>query len=106
MSPESGRPRPAGKRPRPYNRAMAVKKNTTPPKDFQEALRELEMILAEIERGEVGLEDSLVKYERGNFLIQHCQGILNTAEKQIEQISRGPDGAMKVEPLADANGSS
>ena len=81
---------------------MPVKKNTTPPRDFQDAITELEQILREIERGEVGLEDSLVKYERGNFLIQHCQGILNTAEKQIEQVTKNSDGSVRASPLPDA----
>ena len=76
-----------------------AKKNQTPPKDFEEALKELEQILGEIERGEVGLEESLTRYERGNFLIQHCQGILNQAEKQIELITRGADGSLKTAPL-------
>ena len=75
-------------------------KKQTPPKDFEEALKELEGILGEIERGEVGLEESLVKYERGTFLIQHCQGVLNSAEKQIEAISKGPDGSLKTTPMA------
>ena len=39
-----------------------AKKTHTPPKNFEEALRELEQILGEIERGEVGLEESLDKY--------------------------------------------
>ena len=45
-----------------------AKPNLTPPKTFEQALQELEQILAEIESGEMGLEDSLGKYERGNFL--------------------------------------
>ena len=80
-----------------------AKKPHTPPKNFEDALRELEQILGEIERGEVGLEESLEKYERGNFLIQHCMTILNTAEKQIEQITKSPDGGLKSTPLPDPN---
>jgi exodeoxyribonuclease VII small subunit len=78
-----------------------AKKNQTPPKDFEDALRELELILGEIERGEVGLEESLTKYERGNFLIQYCQGVLNSAEKQIELISRAQEGGLKTGPLPE-----
>ena len=73
-----------------------------PPKSFEDALRELEQILGEIENGELGLEESLVKYERGNFLIHHCRGVLNTAEKQIELLSRSADGGLTEEPLAEA----
>lgn len=82
-----------------------AKKNQTPPKDFEEALKELEQILGQIERGEVGLEESLAKYERGSFLIQHCMGILNTAEKQIEVISKGPDGNLKTNPMPEPSAS-
>lgn len=76
-----------------------AKKNLTPPKSFEEALHELETILAEIESGDVGLEESLTKYERGNFLIQHCRGVLNGAEKQIELLSKAADGALQATPL-------
>jgi exodeoxyribonuclease VII small subunit len=69
---------------------MSGKKATTqnPPKSFEEALAELEQILARIESGEVGLEESLLKYERGNFLIKHCRDVLNQAEKRIESMSK------------------
>src|SRR5687767_12913594 len=84
-----------------YNASMA-KRNQTPPKTFEEALQELEQILAEIEGGEMGLEESLVKYERGQFLIHHCRGVLNTAERQIELLSKGPDGGLVSEPFGGA----
>ena len=76
-----------------------AKKTQSPPKSFEEALAELEQILADIEGGQVGLEQSLVKYERGSFLIQHCRTILGKAEKQIELLSKGPDGELMSEPL-------
>jgi exodeoxyribonuclease VII small subunit len=78
-----------------------AKKAQIPPKSFEEALAELEQILADIEHGELGLEESLLKYERGNFLIHHCRGVLNTAEKQIELLSRSADGGLSITPLHD-----
>ncbi|HEV2292664.1 MAG TPA: exodeoxyribonuclease VII small subunit [Tepidisphaeraceae bacterium] len=77
------------------------KKQQTPPKSFEEALAELEQILSDIEGGEVGLEESLVKYERGNFLIGHCRGVLNRAEKQIELLSKASDGELEAQPLTE-----
>ena len=71
-----------------------AKKTQTPPKSFEDALQELEQILADIEAGELGLEESLVKYERGNFLIHHCRGVLGQAEKQIELLSKSADGGL------------
>lgn len=79
---------------------MAKRNHSTPP-NFEAALKELEGILTEIESGDVGLEQSLVKYERGNFLIQHCRKVLNNAEKQIEELSKGPDGELTATPQED-----
>ena len=73
----------------------AAKKNQTPPKSFEDALAELEQILSNIEGGQVPLEQSLSMYERGQFLIGHCRGVLGRAEKQIEMLG-------KVEPPAQA----
>ncbi len=69
------------------------KKSQPAPKSFEDALRELEQILSDIESGNVGLEESLLKYERGNFLIQHCRGVLNTAEKQIESMGKNEESS-------------
>ena len=77
------------------------KKTQIPPKNFEEALAELEQILSEIEGGEVGLEQSLLKYERGSFLIQHCRAVLSRAEKQIELLSKSADGSLASEPLEE-----
>ena len=81
-----------------------AKKNQNPPKTFEEALAELEQILGQIEGGEVGLEESLVKYERGTFLIGHCRSVLNRAEKQIELLSKAPDGGIESTPLEPDGG--
>jgi exodeoxyribonuclease VII small subunit len=78
-----------------------AKKNQPNPKSFEEALRELESILAEIETGQIGLEESLAKYERGNFLIQHCRSVLGAAEKQIELLSRSTEGDLVKSPLEE-----
>ncbi len=78
-----------------------AKKQQTAPKSFENALAELEQILSDIESGEVGLEESLIKYERGNFLIGHCRGVLSRAEKQIELLSKAADGELEAQPLAE-----
>jgi len=78
---------------------MAKKPPQPPPRSFEEALAELESILKQIETGSLGLEDSLAKYERGNFLIQHCRGVLGNAEKQIEMISGTADAGVRTTPV-------
>ena len=77
------------------------KKPQSPPKSFEDALAELEKILGAIESGQVGLEESLLKYERGSFLIDHCRGVLDKAEKQIELLSKSEDGQLRSEPMEE-----
>jgi exodeoxyribonuclease VII small subunit len=75
------------------------KKNQPLPKSFEEAIAELEKILADLEGGQVGLEESLSRYERGTFLIQHCRSVLGAAEKQIDLLSKSEDGAIQSQPM-------
>jgi len=78
-----------------------AKRTQVAPKSFEEALQELERIVSDIEGGQVGLEESLVKYERGTFLIQHCRGVLNVAEKQIELLSKSAHGGIESVPMEE-----
>jgi len=79
----------------------AAKASQQTPETFETALDELETIVRQMESGEVPLDDSLRLYERGTFLIGHCQGRLDTAEKQIEKLSTGPGGQLKAEPIGE-----
>jgi len=80
-----------------------AKKNQTVPKNFEEGMRELEGILSDIERGEMGVEESIVRYERGAFLIQHCRGVLNKAQVQIEALAK-PVESVPEEEVENASG--
>jgi len=53
---------------------------------FEEALKQLEKIVTEVEEGTIGLEESIDKYEQGMKLVQQCRAILDQAEKRIETI--------------------
>ncbi len=53
---------------------------------FEEALKQLEKIVTDVEEGNIGLEESIVKYEQGMKLVQQCRAILDQAEKRIETI--------------------
>lgn len=76
-----------------------AKKNQPIPRSFEQALAELESILSEIESGEVGLEQSLQRYERGMFLLQHCREVLQQAEEKIELLSKNQEGRLQTQPL-------
>lgn len=81
---------------------MAKKPTAQPtPQSFELAVSELESILSAMEGDEVGLEESLIKYERGTFLLQWCRGVLGEAEKKIQLITQGADGKLATTPLKE-----
>ena len=68
---------------------------------FEESLKRLERITEEIERGEVGLEESIAKYEEGMKLINRCRTMLTKAEQRIEKLSPTPSGDLKAGDARD-----
>ena len=65
---------------------------------FEQALGELEKIVAELESGKAELERSVDVYKRGALLKAHCEAKLRAAQLQVEKIVLGPGGAVGVEP--------
>ena len=66
---------------------------------FEQALSELEQIVARLESGQAPLEDSIRMYERGAALKTHCETRLEAARLRVEKIVIGAaGGAPDVEP--------
>lgn len=59
---------------------------------YERALKELEAIVARLERGDVELEESITIYERGEALRDHCDRRLKQAEAKVEKLTIGQDG--------------
>jgi exodeoxyribonuclease VII small subunit len=53
---------------------------------FEEAQRELERIVSELEGGRASLEDAVVLWERGDELYRYCLGKLDSVEGKIEEL--------------------
>lgn len=70
---------------------------------FETALERLEQIVGEMEGDRLALEDLLTRYEEGTALVKVCQQRLDAAERRIEQITRGGDGVVKLEPFDPVN---
>jgi exodeoxyribonuclease VII small subunit len=65
---------------------------------FEQALAELERIVAELESGQAPLERSIEMYERGAALKAHCETRLEAARLRVEKIVVGAQGAPGTEP--------
>lgn len=59
---------------------------------FEEALRELEQVVGQLETGNVELEKSIDIYERGAELKKRCEAKLAQAQARIEQITLAENG--------------
>lgn len=59
---------------------------------FENALKELEQIVEQLERGDVALEESIRIYERGASLKSHCLNKLKNAKLKVEQIVLNQNG--------------
>jgi exodeoxyribonuclease VII small subunit len=70
---------------------------------FEESVAALESIVAAIESGQIGLEESLAKYEQGMALVKKCRTILDGAEKRIELLTHNGDGVLSTQPLNEAD---
>lgn len=68
---------------------------------FEDKLRRLEEIVAELEKGDVPLADSLSLFEEGTKLTEECTRELDKAEQQVVRLMKGPDGAPVELPFED-----
>ncbi|PRY93375.1 exodeoxyribonuclease VII small subunit [Hasllibacter halocynthiae] len=67
---------------------------------FEEAMRELEGVVQQLDSGDVPLDQSIRLYERGAALRERCEALLKDAEMKVEKIRADADGrADGTEPL-------
>ena len=59
---------------------------------FEDALRELETVVGQLERGEVPLDKSIELYERGAALKKRCETKLKEAEEKVAKLTLDGDG--------------
>ena len=65
---------------------------------FEQALAQLEKIVAELESGQAPLEHAIEMYERGAALKAHCEKRLEAARLRVEKIVVGAQGTVSAEP--------
>lgn len=72
-----------------------------PEKSFESSLEELEQIVRQLEGGDLPLDRSLALFEQGVRLSRECQKRLDEAERKVEILLRGSDGAYKPAPFEE-----
>ncbi|MAB83226.1 MAG: exodeoxyribonuclease VII small subunit [Phycisphaerae bacterium] len=73
---------------------MATKKTTKKKRadveasmTFESASAELEVILQQIDSGELGLEEAMTLHRRGQVLLAHCRSLLDRADQELKEVA-------------------
>jgi exodeoxyribonuclease VII small subunit len=69
--------------------------------DFEQSMKELEMLVERLEKGDLPLEEALKQFERGVTLARTCQRALKAAEQKVEILLKA--SAAPSESLSEDN---
>jgi exodeoxyribonuclease VII small subunit len=76
------------------------------PRTFEQALAELEATVRTLEDGQIGLDESLAKYEEGVRLLKACRESLQNAERKIMLLTGlDANGNPVIEPFPEEGAS-
>jgi len=60
---------------------------------FETLQKELDAIVARLERGDVPVDEAIALFERGEELYRRCVGRLQAAELRIEELTPAPSAS-------------
>lgn len=67
--------------------------------DFEKSLKQLEALVEAMEKGDLGLEESLQAFEKGVALTRACQSALDKAEQRVNLLLQ-ENGKPAEQPFA------
>lgn len=73
---------------------------------FEEALKQLEVIVSRLERGDLPLEEALSVFEEGVRLTKLCSARLGEAERRVNILTRSVEsvsGELEERPFEEEN---
>ncbi len=68
---------------------------------FEEALQKLEAIVAQMEEGDLPLEETLKAFEEGVRLARFCASKLDEAERKVEKLMRDQAGKLQATSFSE-----
>lgn len=81
---------------------MADQPELEPEPSFEQALSQLERIVASLEQGEPELTSALAKYEKGVLLLKQCYRLLDQAEQSVALLTGVDDEGKPITAPFDA----
>jgi exodeoxyribonuclease VII small subunit len=68
---------------------------------FEDGMAALETVVAQLESGDLALEDALLAFEQGVGLVRMLSDRLTAAEQRIEVLVRNDSGQLRLQPVDD-----
>jgi exodeoxyribonuclease VII small subunit len=68
---------------------------------FEDGMARLEALVAELEAGDLALEDALLAFETGVGLVRKLNDQITQAEQRVEVLTRAPDGTLRRRDAGD-----
>jgi len=81
---------------------MPKSKKENEPRNFEDAMKRLDEIVAELEDDKLPLDEMIARYEEGVTLARTCGEKLEAAEQKVRLIARQSDGSIKLEEFDEA----
>ncbi|HEX2605699.1 MAG TPA: exodeoxyribonuclease VII small subunit [Oxalicibacterium sp.] len=73
------------------------------PASFEDAMAELEQLVARMEAGELPLEASVAAYKRGSELVKYCAAQLEKVDTQVKMLEGDMLKPFNVDPSVEAD---
>ena len=70
-------------------RSARAPERPEPAVSYEAALQELEQLVAQLESGQLPLDQLLTRYQRGAELLAYCRARLDAVENQIKVLENG-----------------
>ena len=70
---------------------------------FEDSLKQLEAIIAKLEKGDLPLEESVRLFEEGVRLSNACKAEIESAEGKVKILLQQKDGSMQAAPFMEKN---
>ncbi len=68
---------------------------------FEDSLKQLETIIAKLEKGDLPLEESVRLFEEGVRLSNACKTEIESAEGKVQILLKQKDGSMQAAPFTE-----
>lgn len=66
---------------------------------FEEAMKNLDTLVSQLEKGDLSLDEALAAFDKGIKLHGFCQQKLREAELKVEKVLAAADGKVAVQPF-------